>query len=41
VLLVFFVHAAGNAAFVVWGLDFQGASFASLATPAQRALFWL
>jgi peptidoglycan/LPS O-acetylase OafA/YrhL len=41
VLLVFFVHAAGNAAVVVWGVDFQGASFASLTTGTQRFLFWL
>ena len=40
-LLVFFVHAAGNAAFVVWGVDFQSASFASLASHAQRFVFWL
>lgn len=40
-LLVFCVHAAGNAAFVGWGLDFGGASFASLDSPAQRILFWL
>jgi exopolysaccharide production protein ExoZ len=41
VLLVFCVHAAGNAAFVAWGLDLQGASFASLGSHAQRLLFWL
>jgi len=41
VLLVFCVHAAGNAAFVGWGVDFQGASFTSVETTAQRILFWL
>ena len=40
-LLVFFVHAAGNTAFVVWGIDFQGASLTSLTTGTQRFLFWL
>jgi exopolysaccharide production protein ExoZ len=41
VLLVFCVHAAGNTAFVGWGLDLQSASFGSLQTTAQRILFWL
>jgi len=41
VLLVFCVHAAGNAAFVVWGFDFQSASFSSLTSHAQRLVFWL
>ena len=41
VLLVFLVHAAGNTAFVVWGLDLQGASFASLTSHTQRFVFWL
>jgi peptidoglycan/LPS O-acetylase OafA/YrhL len=41
VLLVFFVHAAGNAAFVVWAVDFQSASAAALTSHAQRFLFWL
>ncbi len=41
VLLVFCVHAAGNAAAVVTGLDLGHASFMSLATWSQRALFWL
>jgi len=41
VLLVFCVHAAGNAAFVGWGLDLQSASFGSLQSTAQRILFWL
>ena len=36
VLLVFCVHAAGNAAFVGWGIDFQAASFASLESDALR-----
>ena len=40
-LLVFCVHAAGNAASVGWGVDFGGASFASLGSSAQRILFWL
>jgi peptidoglycan/LPS O-acetylase OafA/YrhL len=41
VLLVFFVHAAGNAAFVVWGMDLQGARLDALASDAQRFVFWL
>lgn len=41
VLLVFCVHAAGNAAVVIAGLDVGNASFLSLATWPQRVLFWL
>jgi exopolysaccharide production protein ExoZ len=41
VLLVFCVHAAGNAATVVAGLDLGHASFLALATWPQRLLFWL
>ncbi len=41
VLLVFCVHAAGNTAAVVAGLDLGNASFLSLATWSQRLLFWL
>jgi peptidoglycan/LPS O-acetylase OafA/YrhL len=41
VLLVFCVHAAGNAAAVVLGLDLGQESFLSLATWPQRLLFWL
>jgi exopolysaccharide production protein ExoZ len=41
VLLVFCVHAAGNAALIVWGIDFQSVSFTSLASHAQRIFFWL
>jgi len=41
VLLVFCVHAAGNAAAVVAGLDLGNESFQSLATWSQRLLFWL
>ena len=41
VLLVFLVHAGGNTAFVVWGVDLQSASFTSLASNAQRFIFWL
>ena len=41
VLLVFCVHAAGNAAAVVAGLDLGHESFLSLATWSQRLLFWL
>jgi peptidoglycan/LPS O-acetylase OafA/YrhL len=41
VLLVFLVHAAGNAAFVVWGVDLQGARIDALASDAQRLLFWV
>ena len=40
-LLVFCVHAAGNAAFVGWGIDLQAAHFASLESHAQRIVFWL
>ncbi len=40
-LLVFCVHAAGNAAAVVAGLDLGNESFLSLATWPQRVLFWL
>ena len=40
-LLVFCVHAAGNAAFVGWGLDLASATFASLPSPTQQILFWL
>lgn len=39
--LVFCVHAAGNAAAVVTGLDLGNVSFLSLATWPQRILFWL
>ena len=41
VLLVFCVHAAGNAAAVVAGLDLGNESFRSLATWPQQVLFWL
>ena len=41
VLLVFCVHAAGNAAKVVYGHDFEAASFLSLNSAGERALFWL
>jgi peptidoglycan/LPS O-acetylase OafA/YrhL len=41
VLLVFCVHAAGNAAAVVAGLDLGHESFLALATWPQRILFWL
>jgi peptidoglycan/LPS O-acetylase OafA/YrhL len=41
VLLVFCVHAAGNAAAVVAGLDLGLASFDALATWPLRVLFWL
>lgn len=41
VLLVFCVHAAGNAAAVALGVDFEGAHFATLPTAGERALFWL
>ena len=41
VLLVFCVHAAGNAAAVVAGIDLGHASFLALPTWPQRALFWL
>lgn len=41
VLLVFCVHAAGNAAFVVLGADFERVRFASLAMIGERVLFWL
>ncbi len=40
-LLVFCVHAAGNTAKVALGIDFEGASFASLHGAGERALFWL
>jgi len=41
VLLVFCVHAAGNAAAVALGVDFERAHFAALPTAGERALFWL
>ena len=41
VLLVFCVHAAGNAAGVTLGLDFERAQFGALANVGERALFWL
>ncbi len=41
VLLVFCVHAAGNAAAVLAGLDLGHESFLSLPTWPQRVLFWL
>ncbi|MEO6566416.1 MAG: acyltransferase [Casimicrobiaceae bacterium] len=41
VLLVFCVHAAGNAAAVITGLDLGQESFLSLPTWPQRVLFWL
>jgi len=41
VLLVFCVHAAGNTAVAVAGLDLGHESFLSLATWSQRLLFWL
>ncbi len=40
-LLVFCVHAAGNAAAVAWGIDFGGARFASLHAAVERIVFWL
>ncbi len=41
VLLVFSVHAAGNAAAVIAGLDLGQESILSLPTWPQRMLFWL
>jgi peptidoglycan/LPS O-acetylase OafA/YrhL len=41
VLLVFLVHAAGNAASVLWGLDLERASPSSLDGLAQRVVHWL
>lgn len=41
VLLVFCVHAAGNAAAVALGIDFEGAHFATLPTAGERTLFWV
>ena len=41
VLLVFCVHAAGNAAFVVLGADFERVRFAELPSVGGRVLFWL
>jgi len=41
VLLVFCVHAAGNAGTFFLGRNFDLASFASLSTPGERLLFWL
>ena len=41
VLLVFCVHAAGNASAVVLGADFERARFATLTTFGDRLLFWL
>jgi peptidoglycan/LPS O-acetylase OafA/YrhL len=41
VLLVFCVHAAGNASAVVLGADFERARFATLTTIGERVLFWL
>ena len=41
VLLVFCVHAAGNAAAVALDVDFERMRFASLATMGERLLFWL
>lgn len=41
VLLVFCVHAGGNAAAVLAGLDLGSGSFLSLPTWPQRVLFWL
>ncbi len=41
VLLVFCVHAAGNVAGAVVGVNLATAHFTSLATAADRLLFWL
>jgi len=41
VLLVFCVHAAGNAAKVALGINFETASFLALDGAGERALFWL
>lgn len=41
VLLVFCVHAAGNTAAVIAGLDLGQGAFLSLPTSPQRVLFWL
>jgi exopolysaccharide production protein ExoZ len=41
VLLVFCVHAAGNAAHVFLHVNLDRSRWASLASPAERLLFWL
>jgi peptidoglycan/LPS O-acetylase OafA/YrhL len=41
VLLVFCVHAAGNAASICWHVDLERSSLRALADPAQELLFWL
>jgi peptidoglycan/LPS O-acetylase OafA/YrhL len=41
VLLVFCVHAAGNSASVVLGVNFEQTRFALLTTAFDRVLFWL
>jgi exopolysaccharide production protein ExoZ len=41
VLLVFCVHAAGNAAAVAWQVDLERTSLAALSGGATRMLFWL
>ena len=41
VLLVFCVHAAGNSAAVVLGVNFEQTRFALLPTVGERVLFWL
>ena len=41
VLLVFCVHAAGNAAAIALGLDFGRLHFAAIDPPGARLLFWL
>jgi len=41
VLLVFCVHAAGNASIICWGLDLEHEGLATLADPSRQLLFWL
>lgn len=41
VLLVFCVHAAGNAAHVAFGRDLGSARYTALDGPGEQALFWL